>query len=492
MNSKLKKLGSDTFTYGVATVIGRFLNFLLTPIYSNMLFGKEYEFIIYLYTIFAFVNVIYSLGMESSFFRFYTKNDDITAKKVFTHSFLTINLLSIFFTILIILNNNSIANLLTDGTINKASYIIILSSFIPLFDAISIIPFGFLRMTNQAKRFAIVRFIMITLTVILNIVFLKVLKMQSEGVIYSQLITSFLTMVYFLPLIIKNFFTKIDFSLLKNMLVFGLPTLPANLSAIILQVADRPILTELTKSYHQVVTYQINYRLGIPMMIFVTIFEYAWKPFYLSNYNDSDAKQIYSKVLTYFTFAASLIFLFVSLFISYLVKIPGIGGKYFINPAYWDGLSIIPIILIAYYFNGVFTNFSAGFLIEKKTKYLPLAVGFAAVVNIVANFILIPIYGFIGAAWATFLAYFISSSILYVLSLKIYPIKYEWNKIFILIFLNAIIFFINIFISDKFSHFIEITIKLLLIFIYIILLKFLGFYNFKDLLSIKGLVNRKK
>jgi O-antigen/teichoic acid export membrane protein len=492
MNSKIKKLGSDTFTYGFATVVGRFLNFLLTPMYSNMLFGKEYEFVIYLYTIFAFVNVVYSIGMESAFFRFYTRDNESNAKKVFTHSFLMINILSILFTVIIFLNSDNIASILTDGTLKRASYLIIISSLIPLFDAMIMIPFGFLRMTNKAKQFAMVRFVMIALAVLFNVIFLSVLKMQAEGVILSQLITSFLAVLYFAPLIYKNFISKFDIDLLKNMLKFGIPTLPANLSAIILQVADRPILTELTKSYHLVVTYQVNYRLGIPMMIFVTIFEYAWKPFYLSNYKDSDSKEIYARVFTYFTLVSAVLFLFVSLFIPYIVRIPGIGGKYFINPIYWEGLSIVPIVLLAYYFNGAFTNFSAGFLIEKQTKYLPIAVGIAAIVNVTANFILIPIYGYTGAAWATLIAYVVSSGILYIISLKIYPVKYEWKRITFLIIITGIIFLLNLLSVKLNSIAFEFIAKIVLILMFIVILKFMKFFSKSEIASIIGMISRKK
>jgi len=210
-----------------------------------------------------------------------------------------------------------------------------------------------------------------------------------------------------LPELVKYMRFKFDRTLLMEMLRFGLPTLPASLSAIVLQIADRPILKAMTNS-SEVAMYTVNYRLGIPMMLLVSIFEYAWKPFYLTHYEDEEHERLFSRVLTYFTLFSGIFFLLVGFFMEFLVRMPFIGGK-FINPEYWSGMGIIPIILGGYYFNGMFTNFSAGFHIKKKTEYLPLTIGLAAIVNVVMNIVLIPYYGIYGAAWATFVAYLVSA-----------------------------------------------------------------------------------
>jgi O-antigen/teichoic acid export membrane protein len=490
MFSKIKKFGSETIIYGMATVLGRFLNFLLTPMYSNLLQGKEYEFIIYIYALLAFVNVIYSFGMESAFFRFFSKENSGESKKVFTHSFYMINIISLVFTLIIIFNSNFLAESLAGPDVLNASYLIQIVALIPFLDALILIPMGYLRMTNQAKKFAAIRFVMIAFAVFLNFLFLKVFEMQSEGVIYSQLIASFLGVVYLLPIIIKNFLLKLDVIILIKMLKFGLPTLPANLAAIILQVADRPILKALAQSSEEIVTYQVNYRLGIPMMIFVTVFEYAWKPFYLSNYSESNAKEIFSRIFTYFTLVAALIFLLVSMFISLILKMPGIGGKYFINPEYWHGLYIVPIILAAYFFNGIFTNISSGFLIMKETKYLPFIVGFSAIVNVVANFILIPILGFAGAAWATLIAYFISAVVIYHFSRKIYYIQYEWKRIFIIVISTLIIFVLDKYLSTIFTDYIGFGIKIILLVLFLVSLKTFKFFSIDEIKLLKKLFRR--
>jgi O-antigen/teichoic acid export membrane protein len=236
--------------------------------------------------------------------------------------------------------------------------------------------------------------------------------------------------------------------------------------------------------------YSVSYRLGIPMMIFVSVFEYAWKPFYLSNYEAPDAKRMFARVFTYFTMVSAGIFLIASFFVNYLTALPFIGGK-FINPIYQQAFGIIPIILVSYYFNGVFTNFAAGIHIQKKTQFLPLSIGIAAIVNIVMNLVLIPIFGYWGAAWATLGAYFSSAVLLYRYTMKIYPITYEWKRIFILIGTTAIIYTVCTFITDNLDMMSAFIVKLISIFAFVGLLILSGFFNLSEMVIIKRFFRRK-
>ncbi|MBC8125239.1 MAG: polysaccharide biosynthesis C-terminal domain-containing protein [Candidatus Kapabacteria bacterium] len=215
--------------------------------------------------------------------------------------------------------------------------------------------------------------------------------------------------------------------LLRDMLRFGVPTLPSSFSAIMVQVADRPIMLMLTGSA-MVGMYQTNFRLAIPMMMFVQVFEYAWKPFYLSHRNDPDARQLFARVFTLFTIVCGAVFLATSLFMPFLVQMPFIGGR-FINPLYWSGLDIIPVVMFAYYFNGVFINLAAGFHIEKRTSFFPLATATAAIVSVAATWFLVPQYGIMGAAWAKVAAYIAGAAILYISLLRVYPVPYDLLRV---------------------------------------------------------------
>lgn len=427
MQSKIRSLASDTLIYGVSTVLGRFMTFMLTPLYTNFMSASEIGAITGIYAVIAFVNIAYSLGMEPAFMRFWDKTDTERTRKVFTVAYVSILCLGIVVTCLTIAFAESIAHspLLRLGA--NGERLVCLASVIPLFDSLVLIPFANLRMRRQAKRFAIMRLLTIVVHVGLNIVFVVMWHMGIEGVLWAGIISSGVTLLAFVPDLKSMLRRAFDTPLFKEMLRFGMPTVPSSFSAIMVQVADRSILLMLTTSA-MVGMYQTNFRLAIPMMLFVQVFEYAWRPFYLQHRDDIDAKQTYSRVLTLFTVACGFVFLTTALFMPYIVQVP-FGGGHFINPDYWSGLVIVPIVLVAYYLNGVAINLAAGYNITKSTLRLPIATGIAAAVNVVATFALVPSLDIVGAAWAKVAAYIASVIVLLVMLPKVFPISYDWKRI---------------------------------------------------------------
>ena len=487
MQSRIKSLASDTLIYGVFTVVGRFLTFLLTPIYSNYLTKTELGDITTFFSYIAFLNITFAIGMDSAFFRFYSKDDFTHTKKVFSTSYYIIGSISIILSTLIFFLSGWIAPTLSNLT--NADKLVKLAAFLPLLDSFLVIPMAMLRMTRKAKRFAWSRFAMIIVAFSLNLIFVMYFRWGAEGVFWAQLLSSIFGLTLFLPDLLKFLTLKLDFSLAKQMIRFGFPTMPAALSGMVLQVADRPILKYMATT-EQVAVYSVNYRLGIPMMLFVTIFEYAWKPFYLSRYEDADAKQLFSRVFTYFILVSAIIFLVVGFYIEFIVRMPFIGGR-FIQPDYWSGLGIVPIILFGYILNGAFSNFSAGFHINKKTDYLPLAVGVAAIVNIAVNFITIPIWGIYGAAWATLFAYLVSSTFLYYMSRKVYPIKYNWNKIILSVGIMFLIYFPVSILTTGLPLMYSFIIRTSGIILFVIMLAIFRFFSKDEINSLKALVRKK-
>ena len=422
--------------YGVSTVLGRFLTFLLTPLYTNYLTAGEIGDVTAIYAMIAFVNILYSLGLEPAFMRFWEKDDPQRSASVFSVAFLTIMGLGILVTGLTILcapwiATSSVLQLEGDG-----AGIVRIAAFIPLFDALVLIPFARLRMQRRPKVFAFMRLAAIVVNVGMNFALVVFLGYHVEGVVWAGVISSAASFLLFLPSIVRQRTTSHEETgtrhqapgtLLKDMLRFGLPTVPASFSSIMVQVVDRPILLILTSSA-TVGLYQTNFRLAIPMMMFVTVFEYAWKPFYLSHRDDVDAKPVFSRVLTLFTVVCGAIFLATALFMPYLVQMPFIGGR-FINPDYWTGMTIIPVVMFAYFFNGVFINLAAGLHITKKTGWLPVATGVAAVVNVAVTYLLVPTMGIDGAAWAKVAAYVASVGALWWYLQRVYPMHYDLKRI---------------------------------------------------------------
>ena len=494
---KIKSFASDTFTYGLFNMLGRLFTFLLTPLYSNYLTAAENGVVAYMYSLLVFAQFMYVFGMESSFFRFFNHNENeiyeskIYQKKVFSLSYFTIIIIGGISTFLLILFSVPLSNIVIGADFPNALYVFQIVIFIPLFDELITIPLGKLRLQNFVKKFAIIRLFSVVLAVTLVLIFLTTTNLGVLGVFLGQLIASFVCFIYFLPAIIRNLDFNIDLKLFKEMFIFGLPTLPSNLSAIALQVADRPIM-KLFVSDSEVGIYQINAKLAVPMLVFVTIFDYAWKPFYLSHFKDENAKPLFSRILTYYIFAGSILFLLITFFMSYVVRIPIWSGKTFIHSDYWSGLGIAGIIALGYLINGITTNFAAVFHIAKKTKYLPIAIGISAIISIVSNFILLPIFGTIGAAISLLIGYASGMIIMKALQSKVdYKINYEWKRIFMIIICCSIIFFLGDYLSLRFDLTIAFIIKVGLIFSYIFLLKLLGFFTNGELNQIRKMFERK-
>lgn len=463
MFQKLKELTKDTAIYGISTMVGRFLNFLLVPFYTNLFPPSEYGIIQLIYAYIAILNIVYIYGLDSAYLKFAAFKDVGDEKDNFSTPYIAIFLTSIIFSLLIALNSNSIAESLRIP--DKYEYLINVVALLLVFDSLQVIPYLKLRLERKAVKFSTFRIINILVNISLNVILILVLKWGIEAIVISNVIASFVSFALVTPEIFKYFRFKIHAELLKRLLKFGLPYLPAGFAVMIVQVIDVPILEKLT-DFQTVGIYKANYRMGIFMMLFVNMFQYAWQPFFLTNAKEENAKQMFAKVLTYFTLVASIILVLISLFISDIVHIQ-ISGYSLIGSEYWSGLSIIPIVLFAYLINGMYVIFSAGIYIEEKSLYVPFISGAGALTNVVANFLLIPIWGITGAAIATLLSYLVMTIGYYLVTQKFYKIDYEFNRIFRIflgITVTAVIYYLLI---DK--EFFNVYLK------FVLLISFFGY-----------------
>jgi O-antigen/teichoic acid export membrane protein len=487
MLSKIKQLTTETAIYGISTILGRFLNFILIPFYTNVLKTASYGIVTNLFAYIAFFNVIYIYGLESAYFKYASTLEIGNKKENFSTPFLSIFLTSSIFTVILFIFHSEIGSLISIPS--KYNSIIKYSAWILFFDALCVVPFAALRLDTKAKKFALIKLINIIVNVVLNLFLVLVVKKGIEGIFISAFIASLVTFILLIPTIVEKFVFKFPGKLYVALLKFGLPYIPSGLSVMIIQVINRPMLEKMT-DYETVGIFQAGYRLGIFMMLVVSMFEYAWRPFFLSNAKEPNAKEIYSRVLTYFTLFAGFIFLTVSIFIEDIVKIPLPNRGYLIGKAYWGGLVVVPIILLGYLFNGFYMNFIVGVYIEKKTKYLPLVTGLGAIANVVFNLILIPPFSMLGAAYATLISYIIMAFGMYVLNQKFYHIKYEYSRLLTIAIITGIIFSIYLLINDKFSVIFELVIKTILILGFIMSFFIVKFFNKGELKQVLLLINK--
>ncbi len=425
MSTKLKQLGTDTAIYGISTVVGRLLTFLLTPLYTNVLLPSDLGIVATVYAYIAFLNILYGYGMETAFMR-YTATLELGDKKQnFSVPFLSVAATSTLFTVVIWLFRDVLGALAHVPATHTS--VVGYAAGILLLDALALIPFAHLRMERKAKHFAALKLFNIVLTVALNIVFLVNLRWGIEGIFIANLIASGVTVALLLPVIFRNLSLQWQPALHRALLRFALPAVPSYLASMMIQVIDRPILEALTDKA-TVGVYQANYRLGIFMMLIVSTFDFAWRPFFLSNAAEPDARQLFARVLTYFFGLMVGCFLLISFFIADVVMFPIYHGRSIIAPEYWSGLSIVPVVLVAYIFLGISNTMVAGIYIEKRTAKLPIVTFIGAAVNIIANVLLIPPFGMTGAAVATLLSYAFMAGVLYFMVQRVYPIEYEFGK----------------------------------------------------------------
>jgi len=472
MLEKIKTLSKDTLIYGTNTIIGRFLGFFLVPFYTNKFIPEEYGIIAIIYAYIAILNVFFSIGLESGYMKFSSTLEIGNEKENFSNPFILLFSNSLILAAILFFFSDSFTHIFQIE--EKYSILIRYTALILFFDAIVLIQFAYLRLHNKAKTFAFIKISNIIINVLLNVILISYFKMGIEAVFLSNLIASVVTFLMLIPVLAKNFVFQINKDLIKQVIKFSIPIIPAGIAANIVQTISRPILKFLTDD-SIVGIYQASFRLGILMMLIVSMFEFAWRPFFLNNAKDPNAKQIFSKVLTLFIIFTSFVFLIASIFIEDIVKLKLPFNTYLIGKPYWDGLSIVPVILFAYLLYGIYINLMAGIYIEKKTKYLPMITGAGAIANIVFNFILIPKFSYMGAAIATLISYLIMMLGIYFVSQKFYKINYEYKKIGFIFLSLAIVTCLYFFCANSFQLFWYF--KFLFLVLYIILISVFKVYN---------------
>ena len=458
MFDKLKELTKDTAIYGISTIVGRFLNFILVPFYTNIFAPSEYGIIQLIYAYIGILIIVCVYGLDSAFLKYAAFKDVGDDKDNFSTPFISIIITSILFTLVISLNAMSIGSALSIP--ENYFYLIYLAAGLIAADAIGVIPFLKLRLERKAAKFSTIKIINICVNIALNIYLILFLDWGIEAILISNVAASIVSLILLVPTIVGFFRFRFHFLLFKRLLKFGLPYLPGGLAVMVVQVVDVPILEKLT-DLKTVGIYKANYKLGIFMMLFVNMFQYAWQPFFLQNAKDPQAKEMFSKVLSYFTLVGSAILVILSLFITDIAQIQ-VEGYSLIGSKYWAGLHIVPIILLAYLINGMYVIFSAGIYIEEKSIYVPVIAGSGAIVNIIANFLLIPVLNITGAAFATLASYLVMAGGYYFVTQKFYKVKYELKiigKVFLAVILAGTVFYFlylseNLFFYNKLLIFI--------------------------------------
>lgn len=461
----------------MGNVLTRLITFLLLPFYTNILKPSDYGLATLVFVFIGFMNIIYNYGLDSSFMRFYSEDKDEKSRSKYLSTAIWLSVAtSIFFSLIVL----AISQTLSASLLKSDEYkiLFVLTSGIIFLDSISHVPFAFLRFREKSKQFINIKIVNVLLTFGLNIYFVAILKKGISGIFISNFIASLVTTIILYLLILPSVRFLFDFKKAKSMVNFGIPFIPAGLSATTMQMIDRYILKNLT-DISTVGIYSAGYKLGIFMLLITSAFYYAWQPFFLKMGKKEESRPIFARVFTYFIAITSFLWILVSAFIHELIHFKLFGFS-ILGPEYYDCESIIPIILLAYIFQGVYLNFLPGIYFEKKTKYITIFCGLGALVNVLLNFILIPLFGILGAAFATLAGFVVLSFSTYWVSQKLFYVPYEWKRVLIIVFAWTISSFL-IFISSG-----SILIKLLAVSLLPIFLTLLRFFEKEELNFLKN------
>ena len=434
MTSPLKRLFGQTAIYGLSSILGRLLNYLLVPLYTAVFVDpSDYGVVSELYAWVAFLIVLLTFGMETAFFKFIQKEG--TKEKTFTTALVSLLFVNGIFFLIIVLFNADIARLLLFE--HHGEYILLLGAIVAV-DAISSLPLAKLRAEEKALRFSLIQFSSIGVNIGLNLILMLgfVSSDHPERGILFILVANLIASLVKPVLLYKSFRLKSSFdkSLFKKMVFYSLPLAIAGFAGIINETLDRILLKQmlydplipasLNYAEAQVGIYSASYKLAMLVTIFLQAFRYAAEPFFFNQMNNENKNQIYVKVMDVFIGLVCVVFLLVALNIDIF--------KYFIqNESYWIGLQVVPILLLANVFLGIYYNQSIWYKLSGQTRFGAYIALCGACITVSINILFIPNYGYMACAWATLIVYFFQMVLSYLLGQKHYPIPYNIWKFFL-------------------------------------------------------------
>lgn len=436
---KLQSLAKDTAIYGLSSIVGRFLNYLLVPLYTAKMSVESgnYGIVTNIYAWVAVLLVFLTFGFETTFFRFASK-ENAEVKKVFSMSMQVIGALCGVFLLLIFLFLPSISGTL--GYTKHPEFIGIMAIVVSL-DALQAIPFGLLRLQKKAIKFASLKLLNIFANISLNLTFFLLLpEMHTNGIewvsriynpenqtLYVFLInlicTAFITL-FFIPEL-KLFRFTFDGALLKSMLKYSWPLLLLGIAGILNLNADKIIYTYLVPGQQGIIDlsiYGAAVKVAAIMAMLMQAFRYAYEPFVFGNSKEKDSKALYAKAMKYFIIIAMLAFLVVMFYMDIL--------RHIINPAYWQGLRVVPIIMAAEIFMGIYFNLSFWYKINDETYWGAIFSFIGCFILFAVNIIFVPKYGYMACAWASLSGYFTAMLLSYFVGQKRNAINYDLKAIF--------------------------------------------------------------
>lgn len=437
--ASLKSLAKDTAIYGLSSIIGRFLNYLLVPIHTSAMSAQSggYGVVTNVYAWVALVLVILTCGMETGFFRFANNGKD-EPMRVYSTSLLFVSMGASVFLLLGLLFLAPIAGWM--GYAEHPWYVGMMMIVVTM-DAIQAIPFAFLRYQKKAIRFASLKLLFIFLSITLNLIYYKGLKGSDAGAAFAiNLICTSLIMVCLLPQF-TGFNYVFDKEMFRRMFRYCLPLLVLGIAGILNQVADKIIFPKVypdeAEGIVQLGIYGAAVKIAMIMAMLTQAFRYAYEPFVFGKSQDKDNKEVYAEAMKFFIIFTLLAYLAVMFYLDIL--------RYIIGRDYWSGLDVVPIVMMAEIFMGIYFNLSFWYKLIDETKWGAYFSLIGCVVLVGINVLFIPRFSYNACAWAGFAGYGTAMLLSYFMGQKKFPIKYPLRSIAGYVLLAAILYIVGVY-----------------------------------------------
>ena len=432
--SGLKSLAKETAIYGVSSIVGRFLNYLLVPVYTIALPASSggYGVVTNIYAWVALMLVLLTCGMETGFFRFANKGQD-DPMRVYSTTLLSVSIGSVVFVVLGLLFLEPIAGWLEYG---EHPWYIGMMMIVVAMDAIQSIPFAYLRYKKRPIKFAALKLLFIFLNIALNLFYYVVLKGNDVGYAFLfNLVCSSVVMLCMIPEL-RGFTYVLDRELLKRMLRYSLPLVILGVAGILNQVADKIIFPfvypDEAEATVQLGIYGAASKIAMIMAMFTQAFRFAYEPFVFGKSKEKDSREMYAQAMKFFIIFTLLAFLAVMFYLDIL--------RHIIGRDYWDGLRVVPIVMAAEIFMGIYFNLSFWYKLIDETRWGAYFSLTGCTILILMNIFLIPKYGYIACAWAGFTGYGVAMLLSYFVGQKKYPIQYDLKAIGMYVLLAAVLY----------------------------------------------------
>ena len=429
----LKSLAKETAIYGVSSIVGRFLNYLLVPVYTIALPASSggYGVVTNIYAWVALMLVLLTCGMETGFFRFANKGQD-DPMRVYSTTLLSVSIGSLVFVALGLLFLEPIAGWLEYG--EHPWYIVMM--IVVAMDAIQSIPFAYLRYKKRPIKFAALKLLFIFLNIALNLFYYVILEGNDVGYAFLfNLVCTSVVMVCMIPEL-RGFTYVLDKELLKRMLRYSLPLVILGVAGILNQVADKIIFPfvypDEAEATIQLGIYGAASKIAMIMAMFTQAFRFAYEPFVFGKSKEKDSREMYAQAMKFFIIFTLLAFLAVMFYLDIL--------RHVIGRDYWDGLRVVPIVMAAEIFMGIYFNLSFWYKLIDETRWGAYFSLTGCIILILMNIFLVPKYGYIACAWAGFTGYGVAMLLSYFVGQKKYPIQYDLKAIGMYVLLAAVLY----------------------------------------------------